>query len=120
MVNALVAGYGMLDLGNLSWAYWHACAATAHIAPVQFGAAIEALQQAYIRSHPGEISTRILAPAQWDRLRSGIGCIIADADLSEDSKRALDDNLSVINLNKVPQRRVLKQILDDIGPSARQ
>jgi hypothetical protein len=52
-VAALVLTFDELDLANLSWAYWHACAATPHIAPALFGAAIEALQTAYIKAHPG-------------------------------------------------------------------
>ena len=33
MVDQLFATYDALDLGNLSWAYWHARTSTVHIAP---------------------------------------------------------------------------------------
>jgi hypothetical protein len=66
MVSALVENYDALDLGNLSWAYWHACAATVHIAPAHFGAAIEALQRAYIKKSPDAITSTILVAAKWE------------------------------------------------------
>jgi hypothetical protein len=113
MVNALVAAYDTLDLGNLSWAYWHACGATVHIAPAHFGAAIEALQRKYIEGHPSAIATRILPPDQWQELRSAVGCAVAEADISDDSKRALSDKLG--SFNQVPQRAILKSILQAIG-----
>ena len=49
MVEKLVSAYRTLDLGNLAWAYWHARTAAVHIAPAHFGAAIEALQRAYVK-----------------------------------------------------------------------
>jgi hypothetical protein len=113
MVSALVASYEMLDLGNLSWAYWHACAATIHIAPAHFGAAIEAIQQAYIESHPGAITSRILVPARWTELQTAIASMVNAADIPEDSKCALRDNLG--RINQVPQRTVLKAVLQTIG-----
>ena len=113
MVNALVAEYEKLDLGNLSWAYWHACAATVHIAPAHFGAAIEALQRAYIKGRRGAIKTRILDPQQWDKLQGAIACVIANFQAPEESKRALSDNLH--NVNQVPQRAALKAVLRAIG-----
>jgi len=112
MVSALVAAYDTLDLGKLSWAYWHACAATVHIAPAHFGAAIEALQEAYIKGHPGTITTRILATPRWKQLRDDITCVIAAAQIPEDSKHALSDNLR--GINQVPQRAILKAVLRTI------
>lgn len=50
MVNALYAKYDALNLGVVSWAYWHAVTATPHIAAVHFGAALESLQRAYFTS----------------------------------------------------------------------
>jgi hypothetical protein len=113
MVNALVADYEILKLGNLSWAYWHACAATIHIAPAHFGAAIEALQRAYIESYPGTIAPRILASAQWKKLQAAIACVITGATIPEDSKRALRDKLR--GINQMPQRTILKAVLQAIS-----
>ena len=113
MVSALVAGYEALDLGNLSWAYWHACAATVHIAPAHFGAVIEALLRAYRKSHPGKIATKILSTALSKKLQGAITSVIADAQVPEDSKHALSDNLR--GINRVPQRPILKAVLEAIG-----
>ena len=113
IVNALVAEYEKLDLGILSWAYWHACAATVHIAPAHFGAAIETLQRAYIKGRRGAIKTRILDRPQWDKLQEAIACVIANFQAAEESKRALSDNLR--NVNQVPQRAALKAVLRAIG-----
>ena len=45
-----VVKYDDLNLGVVSWAYWHAVTATPHIAAVHFGAALESLQRAYLSS----------------------------------------------------------------------
>jgi hypothetical protein len=111
-VNALVAGYSILDLGNLAWAYWHACIATVHIAPAHFGASIEALQRGYSKIHPDTISTRIVAREKWKELQAAIVRVIADADISEDSKQALTENLR--GINRVSQRTSLKAVLHAI------
>jgi hypothetical protein len=84
MVNALFSAYEVLDLGNLSWAYWHARAATVHIAPAHFGAAIEALQRAYIKSRPDTIATTVLARPKWEELTAAIACTIAGATIPDD------------------------------------
>ena len=112
MVNALFSAYEVLDLGNLSWAYWHARAATVHIAPVHFGAAVEALQRAYIKSRPDTIATKVLARPKWEELMAAIAGTIAGATIPDDSKRVLSDN--VRSINSVPQREILKSILRTI------
>jgi hypothetical protein len=113
MVNALFSSYQMLDLGNLSWAYWHARTATVHIAPAHFGAAIEALQRAYIEAHPDKIATTILARAQWKELKEAIDGVISGAIAPEDSKAVLSGNIH--NINRAPQREILKATLRAIN-----
>jgi hypothetical protein len=109
MMNALVADYDRLDLGNLSWAYWHACTATPHIAPAHFGAAIEALQRAFIKSSQTKIATKILDHEQFEILKAAI----ADAQIPDDRKIALKANLN--GINRLPQRAILKEVLRTIG-----
>ncbi len=108
MVNALVTKYDELDLGNLSWAYWHACAATVHIAPVHFGAAIEALLRASSASHPDTVRTTIIQKPQWRVVREAINAIIDAAEITEDSKRAMKDKTGEVN------RAPLRAMLDDL------
>jgi hypothetical protein len=113
MVGALIAAYDELDLGNLSWAYWHACTATVHIAPAHFGAAIEALQRAYILAHPGAASKVIIPRKPWQGLRAAMAATIAKAGIPDESKRTLTCKL--FNLNRTDQRPLLKAVLDAIG-----
>ena len=89
MVEKLVSAYHTLDLGNLAWAYWHARTAAVHIAPAHFGAAIEALQRAYVKMNPGKIRTKILPDAQWDNLFAALGNTINSASLSEEDTTVL-------------------------------
>ena len=90
MVDRLFAAYGALDLGNLSWAYWHARTATVHIAPAHFGAAIEALQRAYVKMPPGKIETTILPRPKWDEVMESIAAAIAAASIADDIKGTPD------------------------------
>lgn len=113
MVLAFVNAYERLDLANLSWAYWHACAATVHIAPAHFGAAIEALQRAYIRSHPGEIHETILPREVWKALRADLVVALGRPGVSDEAARALTDKLATVN--QVEQRRLLKSVMIAIG-----
>ena len=112
-MNALFSAYEALDLGNLSWAYWHARTATVHIAPAHFGAAIEALQRAYDKSHPGLIATTVLDRAQWKPLKDAISRVIAAATIPEDSKAIMSGN--VHKINHAPQREILKAIFRATG-----
>jgi hypothetical protein len=112
-ITALVRTFDELDLANLSWAYWHACAATPHIAPAHFGAAIEALQDAYIKSHPGLVAESWAPRAVWKVLRSNMAAAIDDAEISEQAKAALKVKLAT--LNTVDQRPRLKAVMEAMG-----
>lgn len=102
-----------LDLANLSWAYWHACAATPHIAPAHFGAAIEALQSAYIRSHPGVVAETWAPRAVWKRLRTNMAASIDGAEMSDQARATLKVKLATFNT--VDQRPRLKAVMEAIG-----
>jgi hypothetical protein len=112
-ITALVRTFDELDLANLSWAYWHACAATPHIAPAHFGAAIEALQNAYIKSRPGLVAERWAPRAVWKVVRSNLAAAIADAEISEQAKAALKVKLATFNT--VDQRPRLKAVMGALG-----
>ena len=106
MLNALVSNYEVLDLGNLSWAYWHARIATVHIAPAHFGAAIEALLDAYAEAHPKTISTTVLPRSHWKPLKDEIERLISEAAIPDGSRAVLNGGLH--NLNRAPLREILK------------
>jgi hypothetical protein len=103
MMEKLVSAYHTLDLGNLAWAYWHARTAAVHIAPAHFGAAIEALQRAYVKMNPGKIRTKILPDAQWDDLFAALGNTINFASLSEEDKTVLTWKIRS-GTNSAPER----------------
>ncbi len=112
MVNALYLSYESLDLGNLSWAYWHARIATVHIAPAHLGAAIEALLDAYTKKYPGTISTKALAKCEWKSLSNAIRDVISNFSISDINKAIISGNVS--NINRVPIRNILAAICSAI------
>ena len=84
MVNALLADYDNLNFTHLSWLYWHAVCAPAHAVAVLMGAAIEALQYAYIEKYSISI-TRLLEDAYWNELKLKLNdAVIAIMATSDD------------------------------------
>jgi hypothetical protein len=114
MVERLFAYYDDLDLPNLSWGYWHSRTAPPHIAPAHFGATIEALQDAYIKLHPGKFSDIILPPKDWRPLRKNIIAVIEEAAIPDEAKAAFKKKV-MENMNDVSQRDLLKSVCRDIG-----
>jgi len=114
MVERLFAAYDVLDLPNLSWAYWHSRTAPPHIAPAHFGATIEALQDSYIRLKPGKFEDEILPTKDWRALRKDIVTVIEKAAISDDAKAAFKKNI-METMNNVPQRLLLKSVCEDAG-----
>lgn len=113
MVQALVSAYDKLDLGNLSWAYWHACAATIHIAPAHFGAAIEALQRTYIKNNSGLIATRMLDGPLWESIRKVMIGAIRGVKIEKDYEDQLKSNIN--GVNRTSQRMLLKAVMQSMG-----
>ena len=93
MVERFFTSYDDLDLGNLSWAYWHARTAPPHIAPAQFGSVLDGLQRTYGNKHPGTIPTRILPEADWNPLLELISAAIDAARVPEDAKATIQENV---------------------------
>jgi hypothetical protein len=108
-VQAIVSAFDTLDLANLHWAFWHACAATPHIAPAHFGAAIEALQSAYMKANPDTVPEGWAPRDSWKALRAGLAAAIDNTDIPNEAKTALKEKLST--LNSIDQRRRLKSIM---------
>ena len=112
-VTALYRAFDDLDLANLSWAYWHACAATPHIAPAHFGAAIEALQASYLKRHPGSLFDEWVPRAVWKPLRTSLAALIDGAAIPEDAKAGLKAKLAAFNT--LDQRTKLKAVMRAVG-----
>ena len=114
MVNAIYQKYDDLNFGVVSWAYWHAVAATPHIAAVHFGAALESLQRAYLASTAG---SKIIP----NRRRSNLGqdskprlshSWIAYG-LPSDAREALKNKIR--NLNNRSQHSTGKDLVGELG-----
>ena len=113
MVEAFVAAYERLDLGNLAWAYWHARCSTVHIAPALFGAAIEALLRAFESGRSGRSATAILDQSAWTAMREALTAAIASIAVSEDARDALQKNIG--RLNEATKRDFLGQAMHSLG-----
>ncbi|HEY6457705.1 MAG TPA: hypothetical protein VIY90_20710, partial [Steroidobacteraceae bacterium] len=101
--------FDTLDLANLHWAFWHACAATPHIAPAHFGAAIQGLQSAYTKAIPDKVPEGWASRESWKALRTALATAIDKTDIPEEAKAALNEKLSTFN--SVDQRQRLKSIM---------
>lgn len=108
-IQAFVTAFDVLDLANLHWAFWHACAATPHMAPAHFGATIEGLQNAYIKANPGKVRKGWATRAEWKMLKTALSDVIAGADISVEAKAALEAKLPTFN--GIDQRQRLKDVM---------
>ena len=108
-VQAFVSAFDTLDLANLHWAFWHACAVTPHIAPAHFGAAIEGLQSAYTKANPDKVREGWAPREAWKVLKADLAATIDRADISEEAKAVLKNKLPTFN--SIDQRQRLKSIM---------
>lgn len=110
MVSALYREYDALRFGSLSWAYWHAMAATPHIAAVHYGAAIESLQAAYLEANKGAVKTTIMDRDMWQILSSKIIAVIDDLPVDESARQILRNKVG--DFNKPPQNMITERLLE--------
>jgi len=106
VVNALYSHYDALELGRLSWMYWHAVCAPVHIAAVQFGATIEALQRAYFKNKG---KRKLLGKPDWANLKAKVHSTISELAVDAETKKVLENK--VANLNELPQNVAAKRLL---------
>jgi len=113
MVNAMYVKYDDLNLGVVSWAYWHAVTATPHIAAVHFGAALESLQRAYlsITATPGP--SKIVDDETWDKIRILLESSLDSSDLSDETRETFKNKIR--NLNIRSQHSTGKDLVDELG-----
>lgn len=113
-VNALYAHYDRLHLGHLSWSYWHAMCAPAHIGAAHYGALIEALRAAYVKSNPELHGGRIIAdPDKWGKASGVLNTALDGIDLDQEARRMLSNKIS--NLNSLPADRLMELVCERIG-----
>jgi hypothetical protein len=114
MVNGLYAKYEALHLETLMWAYWHAVCAPIHIAAAHFGAAIEALQDAYVSACGAEYQTKlILEKEKWQQLQADLVKSVRAAGLASEIEVIFLNKIS--GLNSVPRSKLSDQVFDRLG-----
>ena len=115
VANAVYAHYHELRFNSFSWAYWHAMCAPVHMAAAHFGAAIEALQNAYMKAHPAKFAkTLITDKAKWTHLKEAFLKAIAEAGL-EPTVSTILTNKVTSNLNQTPPSVLSEKMLAEIG-----
>jgi hypothetical protein len=113
LVNAVFDKYEAFDLGNLSWAYWHALCATPHIASVHFGAAVEMLLRQYAATKPLQFSQGIITDGViWSSFSAQVDEVVSKLEIPDAQKSALRKNIG--GLNRVHHRDIMEAILKDI------
>lgn len=115
VANAVYAHYDELRFNSFSWAYWHAMCAPVHMAAGHFGAAIEALQSAYIKAHPAKLDkTLVTDKAKWIPLKDALLKAITEAGL-EPAVSTILTNKVTSNLNQTPPGVLSEKMLAEIG-----
>jgi hypothetical protein len=113
-VNALFANHEGLHLRDLSWGYWHAMCAPAHIAAANYGAIIEALRAAYVESNPALRGGKIITdPAIWASISVDLQAVLDKAGVKEDALEILRNK--VANLNSLPGGKLMELVCRTIG-----
>ena len=113
IVVGLYSKYDTYQLQSAFWSYWHAVAAPVHMAAAHFGAAIEALQNTYIKNHKTSFKTTILDEHLWSTLYGKIIEFISTLNILGEDKPIFLNKLQ--NLNRAPQSILMSRFLDSIG-----
>jgi hypothetical protein len=116
VASALFNSYDELDFRALHWAYWHAVCASGHIAAGHFGAAIEAVQAAYAKSHPNPSRNRLIADSgEARRLREALCKVVVDLQPPTEIRAAIEAKIALIN--RPSGAEVSKRIMSELGLS---
>ena len=112
MVNSICTHYDALNFRSLNWAFWHAVCATPHIAAVHYGAAVEALQRAYVKYNPATYQTTLLCQGHWSILKHAADTAVAAMPISNQTKKILQNKIS--GLNGKPPSVLLDELLSNL------
>jgi hypothetical protein len=110
IASALHAAYDELGFGDLAWGFWHARCATPHIAPVHFGAIIEALRKTCADRFSGQIATKIVDNGEtWAGFFDAVKLLVDKLGIPDDRKLLLQDAAG--RVNSLPHKAVMESIL---------
>jgi hypothetical protein len=111
LASTLYAAYDELGFGDLNWGFWHARCATPHIAPVHFGAIIEALRTVCANRFSKEMATKIVDDGEtWNKFFNEVKGAIEKLGIPEDRKLLLQQAAG--RMNSMPHQAVTESILD--------
>jgi hypothetical protein len=113
VVVGLYSKYDTYQLQSAFWSYWHAVAAPVHMTAAHFGAAIEALQNTYIKNHRTSFKTTILDEPLWNTIYGKIIEFISTSNILGEDKQIFLNKLQ--NFNRAPQSILMSRFLDYIG-----
>lgn len=114
VASALFEHYDELDFRALSWNYWFAVNAPQHMAPGHFGAAIEALEKAYLKANPGfKLAGPIDDEGQEKRVREALQKCIDDLKLDESLRQQLHTKIG--DLNRPSGSSARQQVMERLG-----
>jgi hypothetical protein len=112
IANSIFEKYDKLGFRDLSWAYWHAMCAPAHIAAAHFGAVIEQFQKA--SSDMIQASRKgMLDDDLWKSSRTKIRAEIDTADIPSNLLAIFKNKADT--LNQAPQGMMLNRLFDKLG-----
>ncbi len=113
VVNSVFSQYENLNFGVVSWAYWHALAATPHIAGAHFGAAIESLERAFLKTTNLKLKRTLLPDADWEILHQVLENALSARKFPPDVATILSNKIKA--LNQTPQGKVTDDVLAQLG-----
>src|ERR1700674_2179138 len=83
-------------------------------APADFGAAIEALQRNYVKTHPESFKTKLVPEStMWQNLSGELRHAISTLNIPEEDKRILFDKVG--GLNDTPRSETMKVLLESMN-----
>jgi hypothetical protein len=112
-VNGIYENYDDLNFGVVSWAYWHAVAAPPHIAGAHYGAALESLERAYLKTKGIKVNRTLLEEQSWNTLHDALKICVTHAMLSTDMTAILINKIA--GINSAPQSIVTDNLLSSLG-----
>ncbi|MEL5244880.1 hypothetical protein PTR67_07380 [Serratia nevei] len=114
MVEKFVLNYDKYDLNHVSWLYWHAVIAPAHLKAVCFGATLESTQKKFIEKNEVSFKHSLVDKKLWRDIAKSLHEIINKNEyIDERSKKTLLNKIS--NLNSTPQSLLTENFFEVLG-----
>lgn len=109
MVSSIFNIYDEYNLNHIFWCYWHALAAPTHMAAAHFGAAIESLQNTYLKSNTEKT---IIPKDDFTILVRKIHTLIQELDVQNEDKEILKRKIE--NCNQAPQSILMSRLFNSL------